>query len=180
MHAPTCGTGYAVRFDATWYANTMLRVTAPMQAPASLLGMALGWARAARLRASYWTTLRVAAGAQCGCPQVSVDVSKDIMTLEVAVLTLDAVHDVLQARICTTMRSGICTIWAAPVSASSTMWAARCSVSLQSISVERIRVPGLLFTHRQGACRCMQVHTLDKGTRVVGLSKDLQEGVLFM
>ena len=130
-----------------WVCKHHADITALMQAPASSLGMALGWARAARLRASYWTTLRVAAAVQCGCPRVSVDVSKDIL-LESAVLTLDAVHDVLQARICTTMRSGICTIWAAPVSASSTTWAAYCSgaILLQSLAVEETHVPSLVYT----------------------------------
>jgi diphthamide synthase subunit DPH2 len=83
VHERMCGTGYAVRFNVL-VCKHHADITAPVQAPASSLGMALGWARAARLRASSWTTLRVAAAVQCGCPRVSVDVSKQILTLQVA------------------------------------------------------------------------------------------------
>ena len=64
-----------------WVCNVMLRVIVPIQARGSSLVMALGWERAARLRALYWTTLHVAAAVQCGCPQVSIDVSS-VLTSE--------------------------------------------------------------------------------------------------
>jgi hypothetical protein len=41
-----------------------------MQARGFSSVMARGWARAARLRALFWTTLLVAAAVPCGCPQV--------------------------------------------------------------------------------------------------------------